>query len=58
MGNGKLTEHAQNLKGCKKCSVQKAVENLEMPYGCKITVIVQERLKTCYDFEFWLWYKL
>ena len=48
MGNGKLTEHAQNLKGCEKCNLRKAVGNLEMPYGCEITVIVQEGLKSCY----------
>ena len=48
MGNGKLTEHAQNLKGCKKCNLRKAVGNLELPYGCEITVIVQEGLKSCY----------
>ena len=45
MGNGKLTEHAQNLQGCEKCNLRKAVGNLEMPYGCEITVIVQEGLK-------------
>ena len=28
MGNGKLTEHAQNLKGCEKCNLRKAVGNL------------------------------
>ena len=48
MGNGKLIEHAQNLKGCEKCNLRKAVGNLEMPYGCEITVIVQEGLKSCY----------
>ena len=48
MGNGKLTEHAQNLKGCKKCILRKAVGNLELPYGCEITVRVQEGLKSCY----------
>ena len=48
MGNGKFTEHAQNLQGCEKCNLWKAVGNLEMPYGCEITVIVQEGLKTCY----------
>ena len=48
MGNGKLTEHAQNLQGCEKCNLRKAVGNLEMPYGCKITVIVQEGLKIYY----------
>ena len=37
MGNGKLTEHAQNLKGCEKCNLRKAVGNLELPYGCEIT---------------------
>ena len=47
MGNGKLTEHAQNLQGYKKCNLRKAVGNWEMPYRCEITVIVQEGLKTC-----------
>ena len=63
MGNSKLTEHAQNLQGCEKCNLRKAVGNLEMPYGCEaqeglkncytsklykvIKVIVQEELKTC-----------
>ena len=46
MGSGKLTEHAQNLQGCKKCNLWKAVGNLELPYGCEITIIVQEGLKT------------
>ena len=46
MGSDKLTEHAQNLQWCEKCNLRKAVGNLEMPYGCKITVIVQEGLKT------------
>ena len=45
MGNGKLTEHAQNLQGCKKCNLRKAVGNLKLPYGCEITVIAQEGLK-------------
>ena len=48
MGNGKLTEHGQNLKGCKKFNLRKALGNLEMPYGCETTVIVQEGLKACY----------
>ena len=48
MENGKLTEHAQNLQGCEKCNLRKAVGNLEIPYWCEITVIVQEGLKTCY----------
>ena len=48
MGNDKFTEHAQNLQGCEKCKLGKAVGILEMPYGCEITVIVQEGLKTCY----------
>ena len=48
MGNGKLTEHAQNLQQCEKCNLRKAVGNFELPYGCEITVIVQERLKPCY----------
>ena len=46
MGNGKLTEHAQNLQGCEKCNIRKAVGNLEMPHGCEITVVAQEGLKT------------
>ena len=46
MGNGKLTEPAQNLQGHEKCNLRKAVGNFEMPYGCEITVIVQEGLKT------------
>ena len=46
MGNGKLTEHAQELQGCEKCNLRKTVGNLEMPYQCEITVIVQEGLKT------------
>ena len=45
MGNGKFTEHAQNLQGCEKCNLRKAVGNLELPYGCEITVIAQEGLK-------------
>ena len=48
MGSGKLTEHAQNLQGCEKCNLRKAVGILEMPYGCEITVIAQEGLKNCY----------
>ena len=48
MGNDKLTDHAQNLKECKKCIPRKAVGNLELSYGCEITVIVQEGLKRCY----------
>ena len=47
MGNGKLTEHAQNLQGCEKCNLRKAPGNLEIPYGCEIAVIVQKRLKMC-----------
>ena len=46
MRSGKLTEHAQNLQGCEKCNLRKAVGNLELPYGCEITVIAQEGLKT------------
>ena len=42
MGSGKLTEHAQNLQGCEKCNLRKAVGNLELPYGCEITVIYNE----------------
>ena len=48
MGKGKLTEHAQNLKGCEKCNLRKAVGNLELPYGYEITVIAQEGLESCY----------
>ena len=48
MGNDKFTEHAQNLQGCEKGNLGKAVGNLEMPYGCEISVIAQEGLKTCY----------
>ena len=48
MGKTRFTEHAQNQQGCEKCNLRKAVGNLEMPYGCGITVIVQEGLKTCY----------
>ena len=48
MGNGKLTEHDQKPQGCEKCNLRKAVGILEMPYGCEITVIVQEGLKNCY----------
>ena len=48
MGNGKFTEHAQNLQRCEKCNLKKALGILKMPYGCEITVIVQEGLKTCY----------
>ena len=48
MGKGKLTEHAQNLQGCEKCNLRKAVGNLELSYGCEITVIVQEGLKNYY----------
>ena len=46
MGNGKLTEHTQKLQGCEKCNLRKAVGNLEMPYGCEITVVVQDGLKS------------
>ena len=48
MWNGKLTEHAQNLQGCEKYNLRKAVGILELPYGCEITVIVQEGLKNYY----------
>ena len=47
MENGKLTEYAQNLQGFEKCNLRKVVGNLEMPYGCEITVIAQEGLKLC-----------
>ena len=48
MGNGKLTEHAQNLQGCERCNLRKAVGNLELPYGCEINVIAQKGLKNYY----------
>ena len=48
MGNDRSTEHAQNLQGCEKCNLRKAMGNLEMPIGCEISVIAQEGLKTCY----------
>ena len=48
MGNDRFTEHAQNLLGCEKCDLRKAVGNLEMAIGCEISVIVQ-RLIPCYD---------
>ena len=47
MGIGKLTEYDQNLQGCEKCNLRKAVGNLEMPYECEINVIAQG-LKTFY----------
>ena len=46
MGKGKLTEHAQNLQGCEKCNLRKAVGIINYPMGVKITVIAQEGLKT------------
>ena len=49
MGNHRFTEHAQNQLGCEQCNLRKAVGILEMPYGCEISVIVQEGLKTCYN---------
>ena len=42
MGNGKLTEHAQNLQGCEKCNLRKAVGNLELPHGHETTATMQE----------------
>ena len=45
MGNDRFTEHAQNQLGCEKCNLRKAVGNEEMPYGCEISIIVQEGLK-------------
>ena len=48
MANGKLSEHAQNLHRCKNYNLRKAVGNLEMPYGCQITVMAQKGIKTCY----------
>ena len=49
MGNDRFTEHAQNLLGCEKCNLRKAVGILEMSNGCEISVIVQEGLITCYN---------
>ena len=49
MGNDRFTEHAQNLLGCDKCKLRKAVGILEMPIGCEISVIAQEVLKICYN---------
>ena len=49
MGNDRFTEHAQNLLGCEKCNLRKAVGILEMPYGCEINVIVQEGLIECHN---------
>ena len=48
MEKDRFTEHAQNLQGCEKCNQRKAVENLEMPIGCEISVIMQEVLKIHY----------
>ena len=48
MGNDRFTKHTQNLQGCEKCNLWKAVGILEMPIGCEISVIAQEGLKTCY----------
>ena len=48
MESGKLTKHAQNLQGCEKHNLRKAVGNLELTYGCEITVILQEGLRNCY----------
>ena len=49
MGIDWFTEHAQNLLGCEKCNLRKAVGNLELPIGFEITVIVQEGQITCYN---------
>ena len=66
MGKGKLTEHAQNLKGCEKCNLRKAVEifntlwvgitvivqeGLKLTYYCVIEVIAQEVLSFSYSFK-------
>ena len=48
MGEDRLIEHAQNMQGCEKCNLRKAVGNLEIPNECEISVIAQEVLKTCY----------
>ena len=49
MGNDRFTEHAQNLLGCEKCNLRKAVGILEMPIWCEISVIAQEGLITYYN---------
>ena len=49
MGEDKSTENAQNLYGCEKCNLRKAVGILVMPYGYEKGVIAQEGLKTCYN---------
>ena len=47
MGNDRFMEHVQNLLGCEKCNLRKAVGILEFPIGCEISVITQEGLITC-----------
>ena len=49
MGNDRFMQHSQNQLGCEKCNLRKAVGILEIPYGCEISVIAQEGLKTCYN---------
>ena len=49
MGNDRFTVHAQNLFGCEKCNLRKAVGILEMLIGCEISVVVQEGLIICYN---------
>ena len=49
MGNDRFTEHAQNLLGCEKCNLMKAVGNSEMPIGCEIKCYSARRTKTYYN---------
>ena len=57
MGEGKLTEHAQNLQGCKKCKLRNAVGNNLIALWVRITVIAKERLKTNFllSYKYVIW---
>ena len=50
MGKGKLTEHAQNLKGCEKCNLRKAVgmlSELAFPHiRCCLLAIPSDLMKS------------
>ena len=52
MEKDRFTEHAQNLQGCEKCNLRKAVGNLGMPIGCEICAIALKlnMLYYCYMF--------
>ena len=39
---------SRTYRGVKSVTIRKAVGNLEIPYGCEITVMVQEGLRNCY----------